>query len=530
MRSAHRASPLLQRHEYSVVSQAPRSFAQNILSGYRKLTRAAFLVLCAASAGTLVHNTTVPARVSVPMVHAVSAAFGVTPAWAATAKKNETQQTKKSTNKKAAPTAKPAAKAKTTAKAKTAPAKNTKAKTSTKTTKAKTQAKNSTSVKAQVRASKAATQKARVAKVKPTSNVKQYQMKRVVRVAKANPTVVQPQDLDDTRQIASSTRKPGRMMSNHIYVEEEALASLHRDIESQKSDSLSVNRTAAIDDSSSLYLRKQTAAGAVTGEVQSSLLSAGIPAGIIKQMHTAFDGTNDLVQQMRRGDTFRVIYEAEYAQNRLTGYGKLLSLEVTNAGKRTRLFWYPVDEEHGFFFDEDGNAAQTPFIRVPLDVKEVSSEFQPMRRHPVTGKLRPHQGTDFRAPRGTTVRSAADGRVTFAGWGRGYGKMIKIDHGNGYETVYAHLLNIDPAVRQGAYVLRGKPIGAVGKTGVATGYHLHYELKHNGVQINPLTAKVSSAPQLTAQQKRDLKIRIAALQQTMDHMARAPKQVAQHTN
>lgn len=506
MKSTHRASPHPEKHVENVFSHASRSLAQTFRASCHRLVRAAVLILCAAGTGTLVNGTLSPVANNMPVIHAVSASFGISPAWSATKQKAKAQTAKKTTGKSQTRT-------RQVAKAATKP------KIARKAKKAKEKPRSATSggAKGKLWTAKNAT-KSKLRVAKPIDSVKKH------RVARNS---LRSELSEDTRQISASTRNRS-LLNNHIYVEEEALASLHRDIESQKSgigESLSMGQNE--NSSSSLYLRKQTAAGVVGGNVQDSLIAAGVPTGVINQMHSAFDGTNDLVAQMHRGDTFRVIYEAEYSQNRIMGYGKLLSMEVINSGKKTRLFWYPVDDEHGYFFDENGNTAQAPFIRVPLDVKEVSSEFQPMRRHPVTGKVRPHQGTDFRAPRGTTVRAAADGRVVFAGWGRGYGNMIRIDHGNGYETVYAHLLRIDRSVRVGSFAGRGKPIGAVGKTGMATGYHLHYELKHNGVQINPMTAKVSTSPTLTAQQRRDLKLRIAALQQTLDHM-RTPKQVAQH--
>lgn len=502
-----RVFPQAKQNEKNVFSLASLSFAQTFRASYLRLARAAFLILCAATTSTLVNGTLSPAMSNMPMVHAWSTSFGVSPAWATVKQKAKTPARTKT---KGQMQSRPRQIAKVTVKTKTTQ--------KTKKAKGKTHTDNTRAAKGKLWTAKSAS-KSKLRLAKPIDNVKKH------RVARAS---LHSDSSEDALKISSSTRKRP-LLNNRIYVEEEALASLHRDIESQKagiSESLSLGQNE--NTSTSLYLRKQTAAGIVGGNVQDSLIAAGVPTGVITQMHSAFDGTNDLVAQMRRGDTFRVIYEAEFSQNRIMGYGKLLSMEIVNAGKKTRLFWYPVDDEHGYFFDEKGNTAQAPFIRVPLDVKEVSSEFQPMRRHPVTGKLRPHQGTDFRAPRGTTVRSAADGRVIFAGWGRGYGKMIRIDHGNGYETVYAHLLRIEPSVRVGSFAGRGKPIGAVGKTGTATGYHLHYELKHNGVQINPMTAKVSTAPQLTAQQRRDLTLRIAALKQTLDHM-RTPKQVAQHS-
>ena len=159
-------------------------------------------------------------------------------------------------------------------------------------------------------------------------------------------------------------------------------------------------------------------------------------------------------------------------------------------------------------------------MRVPLDVQKVSSEFAPLRRHPITGVLRPHRGTDFRAPWGATVRAAADGKVVFAGLGTGYGKYIRIQHGPDCQTVYAHLSSIAQNIRVGSDVLHGEQIGKVGQTGLATGPHLHYELIMSGTQINPMTAKLPDTKTLSAYQIAKMEARIAPLQEKLSLLRR----------
>ena len=150
-------------------------------------------------------------------------------------------------------------------------------------------------------------------------------------------------------------------------------------------------------------------------------------------------------------------------------------------------------------------------MRVPLDVKSVSSEFSPLRRHPITGVVRPHWGTDFRAPWGAIVRAAADGVVTFAGVGTGYGKYIRINHGPDIQTLYAHLSSIDPDIKKGSVVKHGQIIGRVGQTGLATGPHLHYELKMDGVQINPMTVRLPDERTLSPYRYAQMEVLIAPL-------------------
>ena len=240
--------------------------------------------------------------------------------------------------------------------------------------------------------------------------------------------------------------------------------------------------------------------GVVHGSSDTSLQNSQVPAKIIAQMHGAFDYDRDIVSHLKEGDTYSIIYEAKYAEGSFVRFGKLLAMKLDHAGKSTELFWFRNDGQGGNYYDLKGNISRRTFMRVPLDVKSVSSEFSPLRRHPVTGVLRPHHGTDFRAPWGATVRAAADGVVEFAGVGNGYGNYIRIKHGPDILTLYAHLSHIAPYIKKGATVKYGDIIGRVGQTGLATGPHLHYELKFDGIQINPMTAQIPDSQTLTPYQ------------------------------
>lgn len=251
--------------------------------------------------------------------------------------------------------------------------------------------------------------------------------------------------------------------------------------------------------------------GIVSGSPETSLLSAGVPAKIIGQMHSAFDFDRDVVSSLVRGDAFRLIYETKYAKGSFVRHGRLLAMQLDHGGKTTELFRFDNDGLGGNFYDADGRISRRTFMRVPLDVQSVTSEFSPMRRHPVTGVLRPHLGTDFRAPSGALVRAAADGTVEFAGVGTGYGNYIRINHGPGIQTVYAHLSSINAGIKRGAVVKHGEVIGKVGQTGLATGPHLHYELKFGNVQINPMTARLPDSETLTPYQYAQMEVLVAPL-------------------
>lgn len=148
------------------------------------------------------------------------------------------------------------------------------------------------------------------------------------------------------------------------------------------------------------------------------------------------------------------------------------------------------------FYDYDGNAPELAMDRVPVKYSHITSEFNPARRHPITGRIQAHTGVDLKAAYGAPVHATGKGTVTFAGWQRGYGWLVIIEHDNGYETRYAHLSAID--TKAGQSVARGTPIGKVGNSGASTGTHLHFEVRVHGTPYDPMTVKIPSAQPLPA--------------------------------
>jgi murein DD-endopeptidase MepM/ murein hydrolase activator NlpD len=136
-----------------------------------------------------------------------------------------------------------------------------------------------------------------------------------------------------------------------------------------------------------------------------------------------------------------------------------------------------------------------PFLRYPLRFTRISSGFSRTRLHPLLKRTRPHRGVDFVAPRGTPVRAVAAGRVTYAGWLGGLGRVVRIQHPGPYRSDYGHLDLLTKAVKLGRTVKRGQVIGYVGATGLATGPHLHFGLSKHGRYINPLAERL---PRLAA--------------------------------
>ena len=218
---------------------------------------------------------------------------------------------------------------------------------------------------------------------------------------------------------------------------------------------------------------------------------------------------------------FSNAFEREKA-TALSSHQMLLSaLQIVDEAGVHEAFWFSDGPHPGSFYTLDGRSASQTFLRVPLDIKDVSSEFAPLRRHPVTGVLRPHNGTDLRAPQGSRVLAAADGRVTKVAYeAKGYGNYVQIDHGLGRTTLYAHMRRVQKGVRPGVLVKKGQLIGLVGRTGLATGPHLHYELMIDGVQINPATADLPDTENLSAYQLAQLRARALPIQKMFEDAAR----------
>jgi murein DD-endopeptidase MepM/ murein hydrolase activator NlpD len=241
-----------------------------------------------------------------------------------------------------------------------------------------------------------------------------------------------------------------------------------------------------------------------SGEVKVSLYGAsdeaGVPDSIAQQMVDALESEVDFHRDLQRGDSFRVIYEALYASGEYVRPGRLLAVEFINAGKRVEAYWYADGSKSGGYYALDGRSTKRGFLRSPLEYTRVSSGFSGSRTHPVFGYDAAHRGVDYSAPAGTKIRSVAAGTVTFAGWQNGYGNMVQIQHDARHATLYAHLQKIASGVRVGARVGQGDLVGHVGMTGWATGPHLHFELKKNGGQVNPMTALLPGADPLAPAQ------------------------------
>lgn len=227
------------------------------------------------------------------------------------------------------------------------------------------------------------------------------------------------------------------------------------------------------------------------GSIQRSLLEDGRDAGLsdslILKLAEIFGWDIDFALDLRDGDRFLVVYEEKLWLGRKISDGDILAAEFINRGRVYRAIGFRDGQGKISYFTPMGKSLQRPFLRTPVQFSSVSSSFSKARFHPILKTWRAHTGIDYAAPAGTPVRATASGKVVSVGWNGGYGNAVVIDHGNSYNTLYAHLSDYRSGLRAGRLIQQGEIVGYVGSTGLATGPHLHYEFQVHGQHQNPLT-------------------------------------------
>ena len=227
------------------------------------------------------------------------------------------------------------------------------------------------------------------------------------------------------------------------------------------------------------------------GEISDSLFMAGqreqIPVVHIMEMANIFGGVIDFILDPRIGDQFSILYDEKFLNGEFVGNGEILATRFVNQGKTFIAVRYIDEEGEIGYYSPDGESMRKAFLRSPLDVFRISSNFNPRRRHPILNTIRAHKGTDYAAPTGTPIRATSDGRVKRASRNGSFGNLVILQHAGGFQTKYAHLSRYANGISRGDRVRQGQIIGYVGSTGGATGPHLHYEFLVNDVHQNPRT-------------------------------------------
>jgi murein DD-endopeptidase MepM/ murein hydrolase activator NlpD len=236
-----------------------------------------------------------------------------------------------------------------------------------------------------------------------------------------------------------------------------------------------------------------------SGEITHSLFLAAQKAGLSDNMTMELAGIFgwdiDFALDIREGDRFTVIYEENYLDGKKVSDGNILAATFTNRNKTFKAIRYTDAKGHTGYYSEEGRNMRKAFLRTPVEFSRISSRFNLRRKHPILNRIRAHTGVDYAAPRGTPVRATGDGKIVHRGRKGGYGNTVIIRHGSRYSTLYAHLSNYNRKAKRGSKVKQGQIIGYIGSSGLATGPHLHYEFRANGVHRNPLTVRFpKSAP------------------------------------
>ena len=309
---------------------------------------------------------------------------------------------------------------------------------------------------------------------------------------------------DASASALSSQLRPGLFIQTQVNQDGELLK-LEYEIDSNTT--LKVERTTSGYKAQTAILSVETHQLLKSAEISSSLFAAtdaaDIPDSIAIQVADIFSGEIDFHSDLRKGDRFSVVYEADYNNGNLIKTGKVLATEFTNNGKTYRALMYRNPEGQMSYYTPEGKSLHKSFLRSPLEFSRISSGFSLGRFHPVLQTMRAHKGVDFAAPTGTRIKATSDGVVGFVGTKGGYGNVIILQHQNGISTVYGHLSRFVSGLRKGMKVSQGEIIGFVGMTGLATGPHLHYEFLLHGQHRDPMTIALPAAMPIEAKYSAD---------------------------
>lgn len=252
----------------------------------------------------------------------------------------------------------------------------------------------------------------------------------------------------------------------------------------------------------------------ITDNFWNAAIKAGLNAAQIMELANLFGWDIDFALDIRKGDSFSVLYEEKYTGGIFLEHGHIIAADFINQDKHYKAMRY----KDGEYYNENGRSMRKAFLRSPVDFTRVSSGFSMRRLHPVTKKVRPHRGVDYAAPIGTPIKAAGNGRVIASGYNAFNGNYIFIKHNSTYTTKYLHLHK--RYSKKGAYVKQGQVIGTVGRTGRATGAHLHYEFIVNGRHRNPRTVRLPKSKPIHVKEKQKFLNASVALFNELNHRKR----------
>lgn len=256
-------------------------------------------------------------------------------------------------------------------------------------------------------------------------------------------------------------------------------------------------------DSINVYLGKKDvvikeleAGGIVTSSLWNAFIDQGLSPALVAEVTKLYAWSIDFFG-IQKGDYFKVIYEAKFVDDKFVGIGRIKTVLFNHMDKSRYFFSYENDTIPASYFGENGESMKRALLSAPLQFTRISSKFSNRRFHPVLKYYRPHHGVDYAAPIGTEVVTTGSGKVIFAGWAGGAGRLVKIKHSKGdIVTKYMHLSKFAKGIKKGVHVMQGQKIGEVGSTGHSTGPHLDYRIYMNGKAVDPLSIDIPSVEPL----------------------------------
>jgi len=253
-----------------------------------------------------------------------------------------------------------------------------------------------------------------------------------------------------------------------------------------------------------LLRRTEQLAGVVGNSVYNAIRGLGESGQLAHEFSELFAWDVDFTREVRPGDEFRILYERLYQTDSLGNEvyvrpGRILAAQYRGREVHTAIH-YEWDAENSGYYRPDGSAMERQFLRAPVKYSRITSPFSWARLHPILRVRRPHLGVDYAAPYGTPVWAVGDGEVTHVSRLGGMGKTVRVRHSNGYVSTYGHLHDYAQGLKVGARVKRKQVIGFVGSTGLATGPHVHYDIRKDGVAVNPTKLASPEAPPIPEHQ------------------------------
>lgn len=249
-------------------------------------------------------------------------------------------------------------------------------------------------------------------------------------------------------------------------------------------------------------------AAAAGGDFYVTAEKVGIPESMVDDIVGIFSGEFDFHRDLAGGFTCSVLYEMQFDGGQISKPGIILAVALLTPKRNYSAYHYEERAGADGYYAANGRPMKSEFLKSPIPFSRVTSQYSVRRFHPILNTWRAHRGIDFAAPAGTPVRSTAHGVLGFSGVRGAYGNLVTIRHAGGLSTYYGHLQDLRPDLRIGQRIRQGETIATVGSTGLATGPHLHYELRRNDVPIDPGQLNASPRNLSTVHGARFQKIRI----------------------